>query len=293
MLAFITTLRHPQNSADYHQVEMFLQETLASIAGQTCDDYVTIIVCNQEPSFPLPPRTHVVVVDFPPPTEHSGPQTGMGPFIWDKGSKIGVGLVLAKRLGADFVMSFDADDFLHCGIAAHVHAHPDSPGWVVRRGWMYSRARNAYILRNRLFRICGTSFIIPMPAYAVPDQLTTASSPAEIIDAFGDDMTEQVLAGHRYALEWWRDRGRVLEPLPFAAVCYHVETGENHSGARLLGPALPYRPHLLDDFAIRSRKGAAATWWSAIGPAALRPELRFRRPFFLKPRKPRLTGPSR
>lgn len=292
MLAFITTLRHPQNSADYHRVEAFLEETLASIARQTCDDYVVIVVCNQQLTSPLPPRTHVVVVDFPPPTAHAGPQTGMGPFIWDKGSKVGVGLVLARELGADFVMLFDADDYLHRGIAAHVRAHPGSLGWVVRRGWIYSRARNSYALRHRLFRICGTSFIVPFQAYGLPDHLTTASTQAEIVEAFGDDMTEQILAGHRYALEWWRDRGRTLDPLPFAAVCYHVDTGENHSGVRLLGPGLPYRSHLFDDFGIRPGKGAVATLWSAIGPAALRPDVRFRRPFFLKPRKPELTRPA-
>ena len=31
MLAFITTLRHPQNAADYGRVEALLQDTLASL----------------------------------------------------------------------------------------------------------------------------------------------------------------------------------------------------------------------------------------------------------------------
>jgi hypothetical protein len=71
-----------------------------------------------------------------------------------------------------------------------------------------------------------------------------------------------------------------------------VDTGENHSGVRLLGPGLPYRSHLFEDFGIRPQKGGLATLWSAIGPAALRPDLRFRRPFFLKPRKPGLARPT-
>ena len=35
MLAFITTLRHPQNSVDYSRVEQLLLDTLNSVAQQS------------------------------------------------------------------------------------------------------------------------------------------------------------------------------------------------------------------------------------------------------------------
>lgn len=286
MLAFITTIRHPRNLTDYGQVEEFLSDTLDSIARQACDDYVVIVVGNQKPAFPLPPQMHFVGVNFPPPTAQRGAQTGMGPVIWDKGTKTGIGLAAAREFSPDFVMFFDADDYLHRDVARYVHDHPDSQGWVVRKGWMYSRARNSYVRRNRLFRICGTSFVVPFAAFEVPDHLTVSSTQSEVVDAFGVDAIEHVIGDHRYALEWWRARGRSLAALPFSAVVYHVDTGENHSGTRMLGPGLPYRRHLLEDFGIRSQKGIAATIWSAIGPSALKPDLRPRRPFFLKPRRP-------
>ena len=70
MLAFITTLRHPHNSADYGHVEALLQDTLASLTQQTSDDYVVIIVGIRRPAFPLPERVVFVEVDFPPPSTH-------------------------------------------------------------------------------------------------------------------------------------------------------------------------------------------------------------------------------
>ncbi|GAA2534600.1 glycosyltransferase family A protein [Mycolicibacterium diernhoferi] len=283
MLAFITTLRHPHNSADYGRVEALLQDTLASIARQTCDDYVVIVVGNRAPSFPLPSRTHFVEVDFVRPSLQRTAQTGNAPLVWDKGTKVGVGLVAAGEFNPEYVMQVDADDFVHRDLAAFAHDNPGRPGWVLKRGVMYSRARNAYTVQRRLFRICGTSFIVPLEAYEVPAHLTVSATQQEIADAFGDGL-EEVLGNHRYSLEWWERRGRVLEPLPFSGAVYHVDTGENHSGNELLGPARPYRPHLARDFGINASKGPASTVWSSVGLPALKPDRSPRLPSFMSPR---------
>ena len=74
MLAFITTLRHPQNSADYGRVETLLHDTLASVTRQSSDDYRAIIVGNRRPAFPLPERAVFVEVNFAPPSEVKGPR---------------------------------------------------------------------------------------------------------------------------------------------------------------------------------------------------------------------------
>lgn len=282
MLAFITTLRHPYNSTDYGRVESLLQNTLESLTRQTCDDYLAIVVGNRQPSFPLPPHAEFVEVDFPPPSEFHGPRTGRAPVIWDKGTKTAIGLVAARHYRPDYVMAIDADDFVHRDVAAFVRAHDGDEGWVVGRGWVYSRARNAYRLRRRFFRVCGTSFIIPFEAYDVPAGLTVSSTQHEIAEAFGERL-EQILE-HGYAFDYWRKHGRSLRPLPFPGAVYHMDTGENHSDNQLFGPALPYRSHLYRDFAIRPSRSPASSLWAAIGPAALRPDLRFQLPMFLQPK---------
>jgi len=282
MLAFITTLRHPHNSANYRRVESLLQSTLESLNRQTSDDYIAIIVGNHRPSFPLPRKAVFVGVDFPPPSDVHGPRTGRAPVIWDKGTKTAIGLVAARDHQPDYVMAIDADDFVHRDVAAFVRDHDGDEGWVVKRGWVYSRARNAYRLRRRFYRVCGTSFIIPFDAYGVPAGLTVSSTQREIAEAFGERL-EQILE-HGYAFDYWRKHGRTLRPLPFPGAVYHMDTGENHSDNQLFGPALPYRSHLYRDFAIRPSRSPASSVWAAIGPAALKPDLRFQLPMFLQPK---------
>ena len=101
MLAFITTLRHPQNSADYGRVESLLEDTLASLTQQTCEDYIVIVVGVRRPAFPLPDRTVFVEVDFPPPSDRKGPRTGAASVIWDKGTKNAIGLIAARDFGPE------------------------------------------------------------------------------------------------------------------------------------------------------------------------------------------------
>jgi hypothetical protein len=282
MLAFITTLRHPQNADDYSRVESLLQDTLGSLSQQSSDDHIAIIVGNRRPAFPLPERAVFVEVDFPPPSDKKGPRTGPASVIWDKGTKNGIGLIAAREFEPEYVMFVDADDFVHRDLASFVQARPGHAGWVVKRGWMYSRARNAYRLRRNFYRVCGTSFIVPFDAYEVPPELTVAATQQDIATAFGERL-ENILE-HGWAFDWWRKHGRTLEPLPFPGAVYHVDHGENHCGNALAGPALPYRAHLDRDFAVRPSKRPAATLWASIGPAALKPDLRFQRPAMLQPK---------
>ncbi len=271
MLAFITTLRHPRNAANYGRVEALLQDTLASLTQHSGDDYMVIIVGNRRPTFPLPERVMFVEVDFPPPSDVEGPRTGPASVIWDKGTKNAVGLLAARDIKPEYVMFVDADDFVHRELAAFVHARPGHAGWVVKRGLMYSRRRNAYKRLRNFYRFCGTSFIIPFDAYDVPPQLTVASTQREIAAAFGERL-EHVLE-HGWAFDWWRNHGRILEPLPFPGAVYHVENSENHSDNALFGLARPYRAQLLRDFAIHPSKSPAQTLWASFGPAALKPDL--------------------
>jgi len=273
MLAFITTLRHPQNSVSYGRVEELLEGTLRSVAQQSSDDYVIIVVGNKRPDFTLPARTHFVQVDFPPPAPATGAQTAREPFVWDKGTKLGIGLLKAREFSPTHVMSFDADDFVHRNLAATIHDHPDHDGWVVREGLMYSKARNSYIAQHQFNRACGTSFIIPFDAYAVPVDLDVSASQEQVASGFGERLSA-IMGAHRNAEAWFRDHGRTLQPFPYRAAVYHVDTGENHSGKSLAaGLARPLSSAVQRDFGIQPSSGRAATVWAAVGPRAVWEEI--------------------
>lgn len=268
MLAFVTSLRHPQNSADYNRVESLLEVTLKSVTAQTSEDYVVIVVGNQQPSFALPEKVKFVPVDFPAPAPPSGAQTARAPFVWDKGTKIGVGLIAARAYSADYVMIFDADDFVSRRLAAFARDNPDQPGWVVADGLMYSGTREVVRTQRRFNRTCGTCFLVPFSAYGVPDLPLTATQ-QEIADGYGERL-EAILGAHRNAFEWYRDhQGRKLARLPFNGAVYHVDTGENHSGMALSGIARHVSADVATEFALPIKRVGASGYLSAMGPHAM------------------------
>jgi hypothetical protein len=106
------------------------------------------------------------------------------------------------------------------------------------------------------------------PAYAVPVDLTVSATQEQVAAAFGERLSA-IMGAHRNAEAWYRDHGRTLEPFPYPAAVYHVDTGENHSGKTLAaGMARPLGAQIQHDFGIRPSRGRAATLWAAIGPRA-------------------------
>jgi len=265
MIAFVTTLRHPDNAASYERVERLLQATLASVTQQDSEDYVVIVVGNRLPNFDLPARVHFVPVDFAAPAPPSGPMIDRGAFVRDKGTKVGAGLIAARRFDPQFVMIFDADDFVSRRIAGFVSERPTAPGWVIDRGWMYSSLRGVFRPIERFNKTCGTSFIIPFAAYGVPSHLSVDAPQSIIADSFGDRLAS-IMGAHRDAVEWHATRGRILERLPFRGAVYHVDTGENHSGKSLKGLAVLATTKLLTEFGITSHRNARHRILAAVGP---------------------------
>lgn len=267
MLAFITSLRHPDNSSDYSRVEALLRRTLRSIAAQTSDDYVVIVVGNRPPSFALPPRTRFVPVDFPPQPEPKKREERWETVIVDKGSKLSVGLLAAREHAPDHVMIVDADDFVHRDLVRWVGAQPaDATGWLVADGWRYSSARGAGERIDDLHRVCGTCYIVPWRAYDVPADLPTSASQEEVLDAFGE-RARFILGKHRDADRWLADHGFPLAPLPFAGSVYHVDTGENHSGKRIDGDARMMPRAVAAEFGLTHEHPWIVRWWRCEGRA--------------------------
>lgn len=265
MLAFVTSLRHPQNASDYGRVEELLKRTLRSIDAQTSDDYVVIIVGNRAPSFELPARAHFVYVDFPPAAEPTKREERWEAVIADKGSKLAIGLLAARAYSPDYVMVTDADDFVHRDLARWVGEQPaGSTGWYIADGWRYSAYRGAGEQIDDLYRVCGTCYIAPWSAYAVPDDLPVTATQEQVWEAFGE-RARFILGKHRDAEKWFEANGYPLEKLPFAGSVYHVDTGENHSGKKIEGTARMMPRAVARDFGITHDQGLLVRWWRCDG----------------------------
>lgn len=273
MIAFITSLRNPLNSDSYDRVEHLLQTTLNSVCSQLDEDFIVIVVGNRIPAFDLPEKVQFVQVDFPPPTMTVGPRTEIKPFVWDKGTKIGIGLIHARQFDPDYVMIFDADDFVSNRIAGFSNARKGRPGWVIDNGWMYSGARNVFRKIPRFNKTCGTCFILPFEAYGVPTSMRTDATQSEVAAGFGERLY-RILGAHRDAFEWHADQGRHLEPLPFRGAIYHVDTGENHSGKSMEGFARPSTSTLRREFNVPDDSSFLVSLWRSVNVGGPRVILR-------------------
>jgi hypothetical protein len=268
LIAFVTSLRHPLNSDDYPRVEALLQDTLRSLTAQDHPDFAVFVVGNKVPGFPMPDKAHFVTVDFPPPILTRGPRTPRDVFVWDKGTKIGVGLLAARAVAPDHVMIVDADDFVHRGLAGFVAQHPAAPGWVITNGYVYSRARQTFQRQRRFNRVCGTSHVVRYDAYAVPDRLDAQASQAQVADGYGERL-HHVLGAHHDAVTWFSDNGMPLARLPFRGAVYQVDTGENHSGYSLRGASVPVTHRFERTFGVPLRDANGERVWQALGPRAV------------------------
>ncbi len=249
MLAFITSLRHPRNSADYGRVELLLRQTLTSLTAQDNRDFRVFVVGNRLPQFELPPAVQFLPVDFPPPTDMPGPQTGREAVLRDKGTKLAVGLLAAAGQQPCHLMFVDADDYVSRRLAGLAAACPQAPGWVINDGYVYSASSQLVKPVDRFNERCGSSLLLRSSLFDLPD-LPLTSTQDELIDGFGEFTIRDLFGSHRAAVAHFADAGNPLTPVPFPGAVYRVDTGENHSGASLAGFGRPVSGHLHREFGL-------------------------------------------
>lgn len=215
---FIVPLRSPKVATNWEQVSDLCNGTLRSLTRQTTEDLRVHLVCHTLPAgFTSHPLINVVPVDFPIPTDRDE-------MIVDKCEKIKRGLIEVGKYGAGHVMVVDADDRVHCDVAAWANAHPEVNGWYVDEGYVYPFGSHILFRRPEFHRYCGTSLIIRWQKEDIP---ATMDNETELFQ-------DVILDGHHVAASNLSERDRPLEPLPFPGACYITDTTDNWSGVSML-----------------------------------------------------------
>jgi hypothetical protein len=246
MLVFVTAVMHPDFAENYDRIERLLQRTLRSIDRQTDRGFRVIVVGNRAPAFALPASAEFVRVDFPSPLKTIGlsAETSL-----DKGTKVAVGLLAARRHAPTHVMVVDADDFVSARLASFANRQPAANGWYVVDGYAYSDNHRIVKQIRQFHRACGTSMIINYRLYDLPDLALTATQD-ELTDGFGSFTVHQLLGDHQAALRHFASVGAPLSPLPFPAAVYTLGTGQNWSARGLEGFGLPVGRRLAEEFGL-------------------------------------------
>lgn len=211
MVAFIMTLASPEwKREQWDRVSEVCNNTLKSILNQTSRNFKIILVCN-EPPINVPQDSNLIITptDLPCPKNYEG-------VINDIYQKIKIGMTVAGRLKAKFVMRIDADDFVSNKLVAFTEKNPDSNGWYFNWGYCYDYWNHKMYLQPSLHMNCGTAHIIRCQEGDFPTSTDTPKS--EWLECIWQ---------HQNINRFLTPMNRTAKPLPFLGVIRSVNTGVN------------------------------------------------------------------
>ena len=253
MLVFVTTIRHPMSSFSYDRIGELLDSTLRSVCRQVDKNFHVFVVNNAPPKVNFE-SDHIsyIEVDFPPPSTTRSARIPFEAAMRDKGTKYTIGIIAARELGANHIMCFDADDYLHRDLAGFANAHTDHPGWFSGTGYIHvAGTRRVQFVESGFEQKNGSTGIVRSDLINVPAHLTVDSSQQLIVDSMGGRYLDKMLGDHGKWQEYLAPMGHIIEPLPFPGAIWEIGTGENRSGNLFSGrQSKPLTQPILDDFGI-------------------------------------------
>ena len=213
-----------------------LRNTLYSVCSQTNGDFRVIVVCNEilddfSNNHKLRGRIDFVEVDFDPPSLGVGAVTGVPACNLDRGLKFVIGLLAAKKYDPEYVMFFDADDFISDDITEFCINNPGNMGWYFETG-MYTQ-NNLITYRNNFYETCGTSHILNYAVLCedIPFDKLSVDSTVDDIKSMYILFIKGVLGCHMNYGVFFFNCHQDLAPYPLKdTAVYNMGTGENHSG---------------------------------------------------------------
>lgn len=208
MIVFLTSVRHPHNCNSYNYILRLLEKTLRSVCNQSNQYFKVIVVCNSNTDMKFKhANLEYVVVDFPPPSADRTPNTGLDTVRKDKGAKYVIGLSVAKKYNPDYVMFFDADDFISKNLSEFCNNNLKQNGWFIKYGYIYKDGGILCEKTKDFNKICGTSNILNFNLLKIPDFLNPASSIDRVIDSVDNYFLTHILASHPFTVNYFSLKG--------------------------------------------------------------------------------------
>jgi len=244
MFAFVCPIRHPDTSNDYNEVIKLLELTIASVCAQTItEDFVFIVVCNETPTLNIAAE-HIakvifVPVDFSPPDNNKGTSVTLDAVKFDKGTKIARGLMHLQSHMPDYVYVIDGDDWININVLEIIKTYAESKRrnidlWYSNTGYIVNFKNQTYIKKYGVCRYCGSTFIYKyktlMDVTGLSNIQNTQASQAEITDQIDEHILKNILGNHRHQLPFYKAHNLQVKEIPIPAVCWILNTGENHTG---------------------------------------------------------------
>jgi hypothetical protein len=210
---------------DWDQACASLARTLRSVLNQSDSDFYVGVCCHDIPVLPVDIRERVDLVeaDFPPPTERSKEMEH------DKRRKKEKLAQILSEMGGGYYFSLDADDLVTRDLVAYAREEADANGYLIEAGYVFDAKAGTLApvpgawQDTPFYEVCGSCGIL---------NLSCSELPGGELFRRNEGLFVRVPYGVGAAAI-----GRPLKSIPFAAVVYVLNTGNNISYALGRDPA--------------------------------------------------------
>lgn len=150
-------------------------------------------------------------------------------FRVDKGSKLLISILASRKYNPEYVLIFDADDFVGNDISAYVNTHPGENGWIMTS--VYKMTGNMVAPVNSRHTICGTGniFNFSLLMEDISPDVSEESTQNELFEHVDSKFLMFILGTHRQARTYYEEKGRPFQDYPCRSAVWFTGHGENHS----------------------------------------------------------------
>jgi len=151
--------------------------------------------------------------------------------VLNMATKLLVGILAAEKYDPEYVMLFDADDYVGNDISAFVNTHPGENGWVMTHG--YRMSGNQIAPYYRWNSICGTGNIYnyALLRELIGNKVTEKSTQNEFFQHVDSELLITI-GRHDRPRKFFAERGKRLLEYPTRSVIHLVNHEESSEFAR-------------------------------------------------------------
>jgi hypothetical protein len=137
----------------------------------------------------------------------------MANYALNRGSKQLIGILAAKKHNPEYVLMFDADDYVGNDIASYVNANPGENGWIMTHG--YKMADDLIAPKHSHTSFCGTGNIInySLLLEEIPAYLSVTSSQDDLFEHVNSEFLV-TLARHGKVRWYYKRKERIFLDYP-------------------------------------------------------------------------------
>ena len=218
MFVFVVPFKGRACCSDWLIASDLCRKSIASML-RTSSPVKVILVCSEPPDY-LPSDSRLIVKKLALPTPRTREE-----MMADKISKIRLGLTIARQFAPTWLMRADADDRVSCRLVSFVEKQRPHGAWYAELGWLHRLGSN-YVVKQRNFHTqCGTSCVTYVSSSQIPNK---ADEPLDEPNPFNQ--------GHHTVVNFLKNSGVSVHPIPFPTTLYVTDSGENWSGPWLTAP---------------------------------------------------------